>query len=146
MTGAGYGAAYPGSLYEDDVHDFDYVELAAGTVGSPIGETATDLSVEGQGTYTPFCPDNFTMKMDSLAIENAAGSTAQITIQRKSSAATPVTVTLLTVGLATKAGVQLNASLFKLLCYPTWKFQVVSDTAASAVVNALVRLTKGASQ
>lgn len=146
MSGsASAGAAYPGSLYQDDIHDFDYVEISAGTLASPVGATAVDFTVDG-GSVAPFCPNQFTMKIDALYLINYSAGTVTLTVQRKSSASSPVTVPLLQVPLATKTGVQLTASLFKLLCYPTWKFQLLSDTAASGVGNALVRLTKGAGQ
>ncbi len=137
------GGTYPGTAFEDDIHDLDYVLLAAGTIASPIGTTATDLTVDNVGGTGPSCPDNYTMKLDNVVVENPSASTVQITVQRVKGS---TTVPLAVVPLATKTSAVLDASRFKLIAYPGWKFQVVSDTAASAIVTGLARLVKGAGQ
>ncbi|MGI0067033.1 MAG: hypothetical protein ACREB9_01195 [Thermoplasmata archaeon] len=136
-------SAYSGSAFEDDVHDADYVTLAAGTIASPVGITAADLTVNNAGGTGPKCPDGFTMKLDYVIVENPSASTVQITLQVTNGT---VTYPVAYVALATKTSQPLDQSRFKLLATPGYKFQVLSDTAASAVVVGQARLTKGAGQ
>ncbi len=127
----------------DDAVLADYVEMSAGTVAAPIGTTATDLTVDGAGGTGPSCPAGYTMVFDYVSIENPSASTVQVTLQKVKASGTAIPV--LTVALATKTSEVVDQSRFKVICPAGYRLQVVSDTAASAVVNALARLVKGAS-
>lgn len=138
------GGTYAGTAFEDDIHLIDYVHLAAGTVATPIGVTATDLTVDNVGGTGPSCPDNFTMLLENVVVANLAASSATVTIQRIKGTGTPVPIYILPV--AAGAAVELDQARFKLIAYPGWRFQVVSSVAASVVINGDARLIKGASQ
>lgn len=136
-------AAYTGSMFEDDIHDLDYVLLAAGTIAAAIGTSVTDLTVDNVGGTGPSCPNNYCLKIDYAIITNIAGSAINATIQRTNGT---LTEEVAIIALAANTTLVLSGERFKFIAYPTWKFQVLSSAATSLIFRGLARLTKGASQ
>jgi len=125
------------SLPGDDYQVPDLVPFSVANVGT----TSTDVTFEG-GTTVCTCPDNYVMIAQAVSFVNVTGSAIKGTLQIVSGA---TTVVLLEVELAANTSTLIaSTAAFRVIAWPTFKFQALSSAATSLDIQMLVRLIFGA--